>query len=216
MAAEYYCRCCRAPFLNPAPLDREGTCALCRRGLAGFDSAFSFGFHDGTLRTLVHLFKYEGIRTLRGPLAGLLMRALPRDTSFDAVVPMPMHWRRRWERGFNQADLLASEVARRLALPVARALARRKATAPQAGMSRLQRRRNVAGAFHVRRAGEISGRRLLLVDDVLTTGATAAAASAELKRAGARSVTVLTVTRADRRPLPLEKVALSGESVTYA
>jgi ComF family protein len=144
------------------------------------------------------------------------MRALPRDTSFDAVVPMPMHWRRRWERGFNQADLLASEVARRLALPVARALARRKATAPQAGMSRLQRRRNVAGAFHVRRAGEISGRRLLLVDDVLTTGATAAAASAELKRAGARSVTVLTVTRADRRPLPLEKVALSGESVTYA
>jgi predicted amidophosphoribosyltransferase len=83
-------------------------------------------------------------------------------------------------------------------------------------MSRTQRRRNVAGAFHVRRADKISGKRLLLVDDVLTTGATAAAASAELKRAGARSVTVLTVTRADRRPLPPGNAALSGESVSYA
>jgi ComF family protein len=215
MAAEYCCARCRTPFLNAHPLDEEGVCALCRQGLRGFDAAFSYGFHDGPLRTLIHLFKYDGVQSLAGPLGGLLLKALPRDKSYHAIVPMPMHWLRRWERGFNQTDLLAKEVSRRIALPVARAMARARSTAPQAGKSSSERRRNVAGAFRVRQPRQVAGKNILLLDDVLTTGATAAAAANVLKRAGARGVTLLTVSRADRRPVAVDEFIRSGESLTH-
>src|SRR5205807_8467640 len=97
---------CRAPFANEFPLDEQGRCALCRRGLHGFDAAYSFGFYEGALGELVQLLKYGKVTTLARPLGEMLARALPRDQQYDVLVPMPMHWRRRWERGFNQADLL--------------------------------------------------------------------------------------------------------------
>ena len=190
---------CRTPFLNSAPLDEEGRCAMCRGGLTGFDAAFSYGEYEGPLRKLIHEFKYGGITPLASELGPLLSQALPREQRFDAIVPMPLHWRKRLERGFNQSELLARFLSRRTGIPVLNALKRRKPTAPQAGLTRAQRRTNVAGAFEASRRNRIDGRHVLLIDDVLTTGATASACAAVLKRAGARRVTVLTLARADRR-----------------
>ena len=199
LAAEYFCATCRAPFSSGFPLDEQGRCALCRHGFHGFDEAYTFGFYDGVLKELIQVFKYGGVPTLARPLGQLLARALPRDLRFDVIVPMPMHWRRRLQRGYNQADLLATELAKHTALPVRAAVKRSKATAPQAGLTGAKRRANVITAFRVMKASKVAGLRVLLVDDVLTTGATAGACARELKRAGAMGVTVLTVARADRR-----------------
>jgi ComF family protein len=172
---------------------------LCRRGLRGFDAAYSFGSYEGTLRELIHLFKYGRIRTLAGPLGRMIASAVPRDRVFDAVVPVPLHWRRRLDRGFNQSELLARAVARRYGLGVTNAARRRRATPAQAGLSNAGRRTNVAGAFTVKRPRAVAGCRVLLVDDVMTTGATAGACAAALRRAGATYVALLTLARVDRR-----------------
>lgn len=190
---------CRTPFQNPYPLDAAGRCGLCRLGLAGFDAAYCYGAYDGVLRELIHLYKYAGMRPLAGPLGDLLGLALPRDQRFDLVVPVPLHWRRRWSRGFNQSELLARDVARRCGIPVANIVRRTRATDVQAGLSNSRRRRNVAGAFRVKTTDAAAGRRILLVDDVMTTGATASACAAALKRAGAKSVALLALARVDRR-----------------
>lgn len=187
------------PFRNAKPLDEEGRCSLCRLGVNGFDAAYSYGAYEDRLRELVHLFKYRGIFTLARPLAELTMQAYPRDERFDAVVPMPMHWLRRWRRGFNQADLLSRAIGRRLNLPVVRAVRRRRSTPPQAGLSNSQRRQNVSGAFQPARGKRLDGKRVLLIDDVLTTGATASSCARTLKRAGAQYVAVLALARTDRR-----------------
>lgn len=197
--AEYYCAACRTPFVNRAPLDENGLCSLCRLGLNGFDQVYSFGAYDGALRRLIHVFKFEGVRTLQRPLGDLLAQALPREAGFDAIAPMPLHWRRRWQRGFNQSELLAREIARRWRVPVRSLVRRRKATAPQAGLTSAQRRRNVQGAFEARKRLRLDGMRILLIDDVLTTGATASACARALKRAGASHVTFLALARRDRR-----------------
>jgi ComF family protein len=199
LAAEYFCAQCRTPFVNPAPLDEQGRCPLCRRGLRGFDAAYCFGSYEDPLRALIHLFKYTRIRTLAGPLGEMIASAVPRDQSFDVVTPMPLHWRRRLTRGFNQSELLARAVARRYGLRVENVVSRRKATPAQAGLSNAKRRANVAGAFQVKRPQAIAGRRVLLVDDVMTTGATAAACAAALRQAGASYVALLTLARVDRR-----------------
>ena len=190
---------CRAPFRNRFPLDDEGRCALCRRGLRGFDAAYSFGFYEDELRELIHLFKYGRVQTLAKPLGRLLASAVPREQSFDLIVPMPLHWRKRWRRGFNQASLLAREISRRTGTPVRNALRRVKDTAAQAGLTNAKRRQNVSGAFRAKRSASLEGRRVLLIDDVLTTGATAASCARALRGAGARDVTLLTLARADRR-----------------
>jgi ComF family protein len=168
--------------------------------LRGFDAAYCFGSYDGKLRELIHLYKYGRIQTLARPLADFLVRALPLDERFDAVTPVPLHWRKQWQRGFNQAELLARAIARRRGIPVVRALGRARYTQTQAGLSNTERRKNVAAAFRCRRAARtLAGRRVLLIDDVLTTGSTAAACARMLKQAGAASVVVATVARVDRR-----------------
>jgi len=203
LLAEHFCAACRTPFQNRFPLDELGRCPLCRLGLRGYDAAYSFGAYEGVLRELIHLFKYGRMRSLARPLGDYLASAIPLDQGFDVIVPVPLHWRRRLARGFNQAALLAGAVARRYAVPVAPAVKRRRSTGNQAGLSNAARRANVAGAFAVRRPQQVRGRRVLLVDDVLTTGATASACAGALKRAGAAYVAVLTLARTDRRaPLP--------------
>ena len=199
LSAEFFCATCRTPFQNAFPLDAEGRCSLCRLGLRGFDAAYCFGDYDGALRDLIHLFKYGKVQTLAGPLSDLLADALPRDQRFDYIAPTPLHWRRRWRRGFNQAEALARRLSRRTGIPVVRALRRVKATETQAGLSNTRRRRNVAQAFRVRRGVALEEKRILLVDDVMTTGSTGAACAAALKRAGAAKVSLLTVARVDRR-----------------
>jgi predicted amidophosphoribosyltransferase len=229
MAAEFFCVSCKTPFVNRHPLDESGRCMMCRQGLSGYDAVYSYGSYEGTLRKLLHVFKFEKVHTLAKPLGALLARALPREQRFDAIVPMPLHWRRRWQRGFNQSDLLAREISRRWNVPVVPAIRRVKSSPPQAGLSNAKRRANVAGAFsnvgswvasvrfltrrlghwmphrarkrlrNIAKAYRLDGQRVLLIDDVLTTGATAAACARALKRAGASHVTLLTVARTDRR-----------------
>ena len=199
LAAEFFCASCQTPFLNAAPLDEKGQCAFCRLGIPGFDSVYTYGSYEDSLRTLIHLFKYEKITPLAKPLGNLLALAIPRQKQFDVIVPMPLHWRKRWARGFNQSEILAKEIARRWGVPVRTVVKRTKATAPQAGLTNAKRRLNVRGAFSVSGNRKLKGLRVLLIDDVLTTGATASACAAALKRAGAVHVSVAAVARTDRR-----------------
>lgn len=150
--------------------------------------------YDDVARALVHRLKYEDRMELAPALGRMMARAagdlLPEA---DVIVPVPLHRGRLWKRRFNQSALLAREIATAAGKPLAAgALIRRKATAPQFGLSRAARADNVTGAFAVPDAARpmLSGRRVLLVDDVVTTGATANAASRVLLRAGAAAVDV--------------------------
>jgi ComF family protein len=154
----------------------------------------------------IHALKYQRREPLAVPLASLLAeegaRLLgfaaddPTGAPFDAIVPVPLHPARLTERGFNQAELLAAPCARRWQRPLlTRALRRIRPTRPQTDLDAVARRQNVAGAFAVAQPAAIADRRLLLVDDVLTTGATVGAAARALARAGAASVGVLVLAR---------------------
>jgi ComF family protein len=169
-------------------------------------AARSAGLYDGALREIIHGFKYEGRRGLAVPLAEMMRTAgAPVLTGADAVVPVPLHPWRRLRRGFNQAD----DLARHLGVPVARALWRVRATAPQTGLTSAARRRNLRKAFIASplASAAIANRTLVLVDDVRTTGATLEACARVLKAAGAKEVRVLTAAltvlpRGARSPSP--------------
>ena len=177
-------------------------CAACRRRPPAFDRGAVACDYEGELRAIIHALKYDGRRSLAQPLSGLLREAGQTVLDgADAVVPVPLHPWKRLQRGFNQS----ADLARGLGLPVRPLLFRSRATRAQAGLTPRQRRRNVAGAFVLHpwfsRAGrgapkDVSGRILVLVDDVMTTGATLDACARVLKRAGAREVRTLTLARA--------------------
>lgn len=204
IAAEYFCERCGTPFLNEWALDEDGVCRLCVRGRRGFDACFSFGSYDAELRDLIHLFKYGRVQSLARPLGVWMLSSMPRGRKVDCVVPVPMHWWKRWRRGFNQAESLAMEVSRAVSAPLRHALRRQRHSGVQAGLSSAARRRNALASFSLAESRDIAGSSVLLVDDVFTTGATATACARLLKRAGADSVAVLTLARVDRRaPAPL-------------
>ena len=214
LTAEFFCRACRTPFVDDYPLDEHDLCMVCRESLVNFDAAYSFGSYEGPLQKLIHLFKYGKVETLAGPLSRLLIQSLPLEQKFDLIIAMPMHWRKQWERGFNQAELLAIPVARRYGLKLAGNLRRRRYAKSQAGLSEVERRRNLKGAFTVARSHQVTGKRILLVDDVFTTGATLRAAAAALKLAGASSVCALTLARVDRRMYGFD-TAVSARSASF-
>ena len=197
LQAEYFCCSCRTPFISSFSLDEDGYCAVCRESLINFDAAYSFGAYEGNLRKLIHLFKYGKVESLAGPLSKLLLLAIPLEAQFDAVIAMPMHWRKQWQRGFNQAQLVAQPVARRYGLTIANNLRRTRYTKPQAGLNEAQRRNNLQDSFRVARPKQVAGKRVLLIDDVFTTGATLRAGAEALKTAGALHVTALTLARVD-------------------
>jgi ComF family protein len=199
LQAASFCRFCRTPFVDSYPLDEYDLCTVCRESQVNFDATYSFGSYEGPLRNLIHLFKYAKIESLALPLSRFLIRAMPLDQRFDVIMAMPMHWRKRWERGFNQADLLARPLAKRYGVKLATNLRRRRYTRSQAGLTQTQRQENLKNSFCVRKAEQIAGKRVLLVDDVLTTGATLRAAASALKAARAAHVSALTLARVDRR-----------------
>lgn len=148
---------------------------------------------------MIQCLKFRHRQNLAGLLAPLLagtfFESWQRE-EFDIIVPVPLHPKRSRERGFNQAALLSRGLARHLALPVREnVLARIRRTAPQVGLADSERRSNVRGAFQCRRRA-ITEQRVLLIDDVMTTGATAASATEALMSGGALRVSVLTVARA--------------------
>ena len=152
---------------------------------------------SGTVAALLRRHKYGLDQSLGRALAEYLDAAPPIDAgAYDVVIPVPLHRSRlRW-RGFNQAALLGAALARRLkCLLDAATLARVRSTPPQTARDRTQRARNVSNAFAVRRPARVAGRRILLVDDVMTTGATADECARVLRAAGARRVDVLTLAR---------------------
>ena len=154
---------------------------------------------DEIARALVHALKY-GDRLDLAPMMGRWLAQAGSEllAEADALVPVPLHWRRHWARRFNQSALLAATVAKASGVPIAtRALKRVKSTPQQVGLSRAQRAVNIQGAFRVPADGkaEVVGRRLVLIDDVLTSGATVEGCAKALLRAGARSVDVLVFAR---------------------
>jgi len=155
--------------------------------------------YDEIARTLVHALKY-GDRLDLAPMMGRWLAQAGGEllAEADALVPVPLHWRRHWARRFNQSALLAAAVAKASGVPIAaNALKRVKSTPQQVGLSRAQRAANIQGAFRVPAEGkaEVAGRRLILVDDVLTSGVTAEGCAKVLLRAGAHNVDVLVFAR---------------------
>lgn len=181
-----FCDACRAeirPAPEPLPAPYPAAALHC------------VGLHGGSLRRAVLRLKYDHRTALAAPLAGLLAEALARTgvPPADGIVPVPLHWTRRLERGFNQSELLAARLARHLGVPVVPALRRLRPTRAQARLGAGARAQNVAGAFRAR-TGALPGPALLLVDDVCTTGGTLVACAEALLSAGARRVTAVTVT----------------------
>ncbi len=174
------------------------------------------------MRSLLHLLKYDGlepIATRLGSLLALQVAALDGLPPTMLVVPVPLFEGKRHERGFNQSELLAQatcDALRRLRPGwqgelAARALVRRRSTESQAGLTLLERRRNLRGAFSVPAPEKLQGRDVLLIDDIYTTGATARACSLALKKAGAGSIWVATVARAQRHEIQFVSSAVVAE-----
>ena len=174
------------------PALRPRRCPNCRAQPPRFSFATAPYLHGGALADAIHRLKYERREELAGPL-GVLFEACAVPKS-DVVVPIPLHPRRLRQRGYDQARLLAAAAAKRFGLPMAPLLRRVRETGQQVGRDRSARERSVRGAFSS--AGRVLGLRICLVDDVLTTGATASAAAAALLDAGAARVEVRTLARA--------------------
>jgi ComF family protein len=212
----YFCPDCRAAVM---PLEhplcprcgvmfkgRSGEDHLCSRCLEQpppFHMARAAFAYDRSLVDVIHCFKYKGKTQLAGPLGILLWRTFLRywgDGTVDLILPVPLHGRRLRQRGFNQADLLVrgwKTLARHSALPpVASAVLRRtRTTRPQAGLGRRERESNIREAFRVRHPERVRGRHVLLIDDVVTTGATVGECARQLLASGAGRVDVLALAR---------------------
>jgi ComF family protein len=195
------CKRCGGEVMQGSALPEQ--CGLCHKTHLWFDVVIPLGGYDSELRHAVLRMK----RPTHDPLSmamGRLLAQRRRDQLLgigaDVIVPIPMFWRRRLRRGKNGPDLLAACLANLLAIPTQRSLlARRLNTAPQAGLPPRGRFRNVKGAFCVRQPRAVNNARVLLVDDVLTTGATCSEAAKVLKQAGAAMVAVAVVARAQGR-----------------
>jgi ComF family protein len=199
------CERCGLPFASLRAEDFvESLCGQCRQGEQEFDIARSYGLYTGNLRKAILHLKFhrrEHLAIRLGALMALPFEALSAADS-AIVAPVPLHPSRRRQRGFNQAELLARGLVRRLRGEkrglqlVAGSLRRIRPTLPQVGLSVSARRENVSGVFSVARPEQVRNRPVVLVDDVMTTGATLSACATALKRAGASRVLALSLARA--------------------
>ena len=208
---ENCCSRCGEDLFEPASgASTANLCRPCRLAPPSFVRAVSYGVYDGSMRAAIHALKYDRIAPLARELGARLAVAMaqlePDAPRQMLVVPVPLHRGRMAERGFNQARTLAAEALRRLRIShpewrlelSASSLVRQRSTESQAGLTPRQRRQNLRGAFFVPRPELVAGRDMLLVDDIYTTGATARACAQVLRKAGARSVWVATLARAQR------------------
>lgn len=191
------CPRCAEPIAGPESI----TCRRCRKRPPPFVAALSPYRYGGELARALRRLKYQRRADLARDLAPLFAPAIHASAALaDVAIPVPLHWRRRARRGFNQAADLLAFAGRGLAIPIDQLSLRRvRSTASQSGLSRRERSTNVAAAFAVvrRRHRRIRGRRVLLFDDVMTTGATMAACTRALLDAGATEVIALAAARAE-------------------
>ncbi len=192
------CARCGAPFASgPALTHSPGhLCGACRLRPPSYTRAWSNYPYEPPLQKAIQLFKYEGKVTLAGALGGLMVDDTCPLPGGDVVMPVPLHPSRLRDREFNQSLLLADAVARRLRLPVSYSnLVRLRETAPQTTLSRTARQKNLRRAFAVLRPAELTDQRIILVDDVYTTGTTVNECAKALRKAGAADVYVWTLAR---------------------
>jgi competence protein ComFC len=191
------CSSCGLPFQNFEE-NSEHLCGNCIQKMPPYAGARSFGYYTAELSGIIQGLKFKGRRNFAGLLAPLLSETFFgswRREDFDLIVPIPLHWKRKRERGYNQSELLARLLASQIAIPHIHALVRGRPTLPQVGLTDSQRFENLRKAFRCAKTNQISGRRVLLIDDVMTTGATVASAAQTLLEGGALRVSVLTVAR---------------------
>jgi len=207
---------CRACLDKIVPL-RASFCPSCGRFFEGagephlcsgcLNEAPPFSIHRsgakyrGGLKDTLLLFKYRKYRILGRNLAEFLTEALKKEkglwSGVDVIVPVPLHRRRRWERGFNQAEVLAGEIGRRMRIPLEpKALKKVRHVPPQTSLEHGERRENVRNAYEAGKTEGIRDRVVLLVDDVYTTGSTLRECAGVLKKAGAREIRAVTVAQA--------------------
>ena len=207
-----WCQSCGFPFeyegaeagvlpagSHASSLSQGPVCGECLQEPKAFDRARAALAYDDASRGLILAFKHaDRTETLLNLVGWMALAGAELLEGADIIVPVPLHWMRLFTRRYNQSALLAQKLAERSHKPFnARVLERRRATAPQGHLSRAARQRNVAGAFRVRESARsaIEGRRVLLIDDVYTSGATIAACVRSLRGSGAAAVDVLTLAR---------------------
>ncbi|MBI5097926.1 MAG: ComF family protein [Nitrospirae bacterium] len=182
------CQKCGKPLVS----DVSTTCGECLEDEPAFSYARSFGLYEGVLKKAISLLKFYGIKRLSKPLSDIILRIdMPR---VDAVIPVPLHEKRLRQREFNQSALLAKYLAESLGIAVLlNCLIKIRDTAPQVGLSSKDRRKNIKKAFEIRRTEMIEGKNIILIDDVVTTGATVRECSNVLKKAGVENIYVITL-----------------------
>jgi ComF family protein len=182
------CRICGIAFSS----EYSRVCGQCLKKPPPFSTVINYGLYEGVLAEAINQLKFYGVKRLSKPLGGLLQSLnLPRA---DYIIPVPLSPKGLRERGFNQSLLIARVISKRIKVPLAiDTLLKKKETPPQIGLSAKERLLNLKNAFEVK--GDIKGLQFLLVDDVMTTGATVTECSKELMKAGAKEVIVLTLAR---------------------
>jgi ComF family protein len=196
----------RAPFCPACGRFFDGageshTCSACLNQAPPFSAHRSSARYRGHLKDALLLFKYRRYRVLGVNLAGFVVEALKKEdglwTGVDVIVPVPLHRRRRWDRGFNQAEVLAREIGRLKRIPVeSRVLIKVQNVPPQTSLERDERKSNVRDAYRLDRAERLQGKTVLLVDDVYTTGSTMRECAGLLKNGGVKDVRAVTVAQA--------------------
>ena len=191
----------RPPFCAKCSRSLENnseTCPTCSKNNPHFDTAWAAAAYDETMQKLIHLFKYGQKTSLQHCFFELISEFITayrlNINQFDLVIPVPLHPTRLRERGYNQAQLLAQLIARQYSIPLSsNNLIRIRNTESQSVLSQKERWTNIQQAFRIRQPVEFQDKEILLIDDLLTTGATASEAARTLKEAGAKRVDVLTI-----------------------
>lgn len=182
------CRVCALPLSS----EYSSVCGQCLKEKPPYSKAFFFGLYEGVLAEAINQLKFHGLKRLAKPLGRFMLDIeLP---AADGIVPVPLSLKGIRERGFNQSLLLARVVSKHIRIPLLMdILVKKRDTPPQIGLSKKERLSNLRNAFEAK--GDIIDRRLLLIDDVMTTGATATECSKMLIKAGAKEVNVLALAR---------------------
>jgi competence protein ComFC len=212
-AGEYLCDDCEAKIIHIVPpfcekcsepfegsINTAFSCANCAHRTIYFDAAVAAYRGRGIVRDVIHEFKYNRQIHLRHLVARWLRAALDderlRDQQFNVLVPVPLHPARQRERGFNQANVLAELLSAQISIPCRPLLKRIRYTTTQTALDRSERMENLHNAFRLRKNADVRSLRVLLIDDVLTTGSTLSECARVLKRAGTKSVHAATAARA--------------------